>query len=224
MSIEIVTTLGSILESSTELNSNSTQRANKTITTSWSGGTVQVQVQVWVPAYHLAITQKRRSRIESKAMTANIFSQALGARFWYTALTGQTGKHKHRAVLNLWQLLLVATCGNGILLDFARTCHRPKQSSLLCSLGSLFWSVIGLWVKIRYQNKSSCSKSNLVPCSRSKSTTCPRNGRLYKFKMKSTTTSNSDACLKLSNDLLHGLQSITTKVCSQNGCIWKVMS
>ena len=39
-----------------------------------------------------------------------------------------------------------------------------------------------LWIKIWHRNKSVCSESNPVQSSRSQSTSCPRKGRLLRFK------------------------------------------
>ena len=58
------------------------------------------------------------------------------------------------------------------------------------SLGLIFLSVIGLWVKIWHRNKTTCSKWNPVQSSRSKSTTCPRKGCLLRFESNSTATSD----------------------------------
>ena len=41
------------------------------------------------------------------------------------------------------------------MMDFARTCYRPKPHSLL---RSIFESFCGLWVKIEHRNKSACMK------------------------------------------------------------------
>ena len=68
-----------------------------------------------------------------------------------------------------------------------RTCHRPKQCSLL---GSIFLLFLGLSVKIRLRNKSACFESKPVQCSRCKSTTCLRKRCLLRFQMHSTATSD----------------------------------
>ena len=44
-------------------------------------------------------------------------------------------------------------------MDFARTCYRPKQRLLLCPI---FWSFIGLWVKLWHINK--CTFPNQILC------------------------------------------------------------
>ena len=49
------------------------------------------------------------------------------------------------------------------LMEFARTCYRPR---LHPSLRSMFRSSIGLSIKIRHRNKSTCSESNSVQRSR----------------------------------------------------------
>ena len=66
----------------------------------------------------------------------------------------------------------------------------PKQRP---SLRSIFWSFIGLWVKIWHRNETTSSKSNPVQSSRSKLTTCPRKGRLLRFELNSTATLNGSA-------------------------------
>ena len=70
--------------------------------------------------------------------------------------------------------------------------YISKQQS---SLGSVFRSIIGLWVKIWHGNKATCSESNPVQKSRSKSTTCPWKGSLLGFQSKRNTT--SDACAQM---------------------------
>ena len=58
--------------------------------------------------------------------------------------------------------------------------------------------------------------------SRSKSTTCPRKGRLLRFELNSAVTSDGGA-QKLGNDVRRDSGSIATKVCSQIGSKWNVM-
>ena len=69
--------------------------------------------------------------------------------------------------------------GNEISIKSARSCCRPKQHP---SLSSILQSFIGLWVKIWQRNKTADSKLSPVQSSRSKSTTCPRKGRLLRFE------------------------------------------
>ena len=61
-----------------------------------------------------------------------------------------------------------------ISMDFVKPHHKRKPCSLL---RSIFWSCIGLWVKSRHRNKSTCCKSSPVQTtlqsSRSEKTTCP---------------------------------------------------
>ena len=52
--------------------------------------------------------------------------------------------------------------------------------------------------------------------SRSKSTTCPTEGRLIRFESNSTATSDGGT-QKLGNDVRHDSEWIATKVCSQIG-------
>ena len=101
-------------------------------------------------------------------------------------------------------------------LESAGSCCRPKQRP---SLRSILRSFIGLWVKIWHRNKTSCSESNPVQSSRSKSTTCPRKGSLLRFESNSTETSDGGA-QNLGNDVRHDSESIATKVCSQIGRKW----
>ena len=55
--------------------------ADKTSTTSWSEGRVQVWVQVWAPAGHLTITSEGYFRRQSKILTAkSMTGQILGLR------------------------------------------------------------------------------------------------------------------------------------------------
>ena len=92
----------------------------------------------------------------------------------------------------------------------------PIKAALNASLNLLF---IGLWVKLWHRNKSSCSKSNPVQGSRSKSMTYLRKGRLLRFKSNSTATSDGSV-QKLGNDVWHDSKSIATKAGSQMGCKW----
>ena len=63
-------------------------RADKTLTTRWSGARLQVWVQVWVPACHLAITPNDYSRRKSKDLTAKSMAELLGTHSG-TAWAGQ---------------------------------------------------------------------------------------------------------------------------------------
>ena len=105
--------------------------------------------------------------------------------------------------------------------ELARSCW-PKQS---LSLLNIFLSVIGLWVKIWYRNKTTSSKLNPVQSSRSNSTTCPRKGRLlWLLRFESNSLVTSDGCAhKLGNYVRRDSESIATKVCSQISCKWNVM-
>ena len=114
LSLRKVTSLGPNLASVTDLKRIETPRSlccdfggYKTFTTCWSGGTVQVWVQVRAPAGHLAIFPKavpegnRRFREQS---TAKLFGPLSGS-----ACAGRTGEHKHRAFPSQWQSLRAAT-------------------------------------------------------------------------------------------------------------------
>ena len=101
-------------------------------------------------------------------------------------------------------------------MELARSCCWPK---LPPSLHSIFWSFIGLWVKIWNWNKTACSKSNPVQSSRSKSITCPKKGHLLRFKSNNSATSD-DGAQKLENDVWYDSESIATKVCSPIGRKW----
>ena len=77
------------------------------------------------------------------------------------------------------------------------------------------WSVC--WTRDGFQTSpficrfflfESCAQS-----SRSKSTTCPKKGRLLRFELNSTTLDGG--AQKLENDVWHDSESIATKVCSQ---------
>ena len=92
----------------------------------------------------------------------------------------------------------------------------PKQRP---SLSSILQSFIGLWVKIWHRIKRACSKSNPVRSSKSMSTTCLRKGRLLKFELNSTATSDGGA-QKHGNDVRRDSESIATKVCSPIGHKW----
>ena len=101
-------------------------------------------------------------------------------------------------------------------LESAGSCCWPKQRP---SLRSILLSFIGLWVKIWHRNKTACSELNPVQSSRSKSTSCPRNGHLLRFQSNSTATSDGGA-QKIDNDVWHDSESITNKVSSKIGRKW----
>ena len=82
--------------------------ADKTSTIHWSGGRVQVWVQVWAPAGHLVITPESCSRRQSKVLTAKAMAELLGPRSG-SALAGLTGEHKRRAFPSRRQSLRAAT-------------------------------------------------------------------------------------------------------------------
>ena len=99
-----------------------------------------------------------------------------------------------------------------------RTCCRPKQCSLLCSILLSFiglWVLVSelLWVIIRHRNKFARPKSNPGQSCRYKSTTSPRKGRLLRLQTKSASTSVYNAP-KLQNNLWHDSELIATKVCT----------
>ena len=114
MSLKKVTLLGSNLASGTDLKRSETPHSlccdfggYKTFTIRWSGGTVQVWVQVQAHASHLAISQKavpegnRRFRGQNQLPTcAKLLGQLCGS-----ACAGWTGEHKHKAFPNQWQSL-----------------------------------------------------------------------------------------------------------------------
>ena len=70
----------------------------------WSGGRVQVWVQVRAPACHLAITPKYSFRGQAKVSTAKSMAELLGQRSG-TVFVGLTGKRKHTAFSSCWQSL-----------------------------------------------------------------------------------------------------------------------
>ena len=84
-------------------------------------------------------------------------------------------------------------------------------------------SFIGLWVKIWLRNKTAFSEYYPVQSSRSELTTCPREGRLLRFELNSTVTSDGGE-QKLWNNLWHDSESIATKVCGKISRKWNVMS
>ena len=86
------------------------------------------------------------------------------------------------------------SCEINFSMELARSYCQPKQLPLL---SSIFRSVIGLWVETWQRNETSCSKSNPVQSSRS---TCPRKGRLLRFELNSTATSDGGV-QKLENDV-----------------------
>ena len=98
------------------------------------------------------------------------------------------------------------------------TCYRAKPGSLL---RSVFRSFIGLWVYVWHRNNPLFFESSPLLSCRSKSTTCPRKGRLFRFHSNSTATSDGGA-QKLGNDL-HDSELIATKVCRLNGRKWNAM-
>ena len=98
---------------------------------------------------------------------------------------------------------------------FRANIYRLKPRSSLCSI---FLSILGLWKQKRNRKRFACSESNPVHSNRSKSTICPRKGRLLRFPSNCTVT--PDGCTlnpKSWDDLLSDFELIATKVCRQNG-------
>ena len=100
-----------------------------------------------------------------------------------------------------------------------KTLLQTKAAPIPCSI---FW-FLGVWVNIWHRNKAACSELNPVQSSRSKLTTCPRKGRMLRFELDSTATSDGGA-QKLRNDVSYDPESIATKNCSQIGRKWNAMS
>ena len=88
-------------------------RANKSFPTSWSGGRLEVWVQVWAPAGHPEITPEGYSRRQSKVLTAKSIAKLLEQRSG-TAWAGWPGEVKHREFLSQWQSLR-DTAATGLL-------------------------------------------------------------------------------------------------------------
>ena len=92
-------------------------RADKTFTTRWSGGRVQVWVQVRAPACHLAITPEGYSRRQSKDLTAKSIAELLGPRSG-TAWAGRTaGAREHKKVAQICAIFRLFFCQVLTLLD-----------------------------------------------------------------------------------------------------------
>ena len=92
-------------------------------------------------------------------------------------------------------------------MELAKSCCLPKQRP---SSRSILLSFIGLWVKIWHRNKTACSESNSVQSS----SLCLRKGRLLRFKLNSTATSDGGA-QQLGNYVWRDSDFVATKVCSQ---------
>ena len=115
MNLRNVTSLGSNLASVTDLKRTETPHSlccdfggYKTFTTRWSGGRVQVWVQVWAPACHLAISPKAVPEGNWKFRGLNHRPSSWG-RFPALHARGRTGKHIHRAFPSRLPSLLAAT-------------------------------------------------------------------------------------------------------------------
>ena len=115
MSLRKVTLLGSNSASVTDLKRIQTPHSlycdfggYKGFTTCWSGGKVQVWVQVWAPACHLAISPKAVREDNRRFRGQNHTAKLLGPISGF-ACSGQTGEHKHRVFPSLRQSLLAAT-------------------------------------------------------------------------------------------------------------------
>ena len=103
MSLRKVTSLGSNLASVTDLKRIEIPHSlccdfggYKTFTTRWSGGRVQVWVQVWAPACHLAISPKA----VPEDWEGKIYGQALGAAL-RLCLRGSDGQAQTQCVTKL---------------------------------------------------------------------------------------------------------------------------
>ena len=90
----------------------------------------------------------------------------------------------------------------------------------LLNLLIIHWSLS----KNMTQEQNSTFQIESCAISRSKLTTCPRKGRLHRFKLNSTETSDGGT-QKLKNYVWHDslLVSIATKVCGQTGSKWNAM-
>ena len=93
-------------------------------------------------------------------------------------------------------------------MELARSCFQPKLCPLL---HSIFWSFNGLWVKIGHRNKTTCSEFNPVQSTKSKLMSCPRNGRVFRFKLNSTATSDGRV-QKLESYVWHDSESSAAKL------------
>ena len=186
--------------------------AVKTSTTHWSDGRVQVWVQVRAPADQCRSSGNHSRRLFQKTIEGfdcKINGQALGAagrtgEHKHRALPSRrqslraaTGSLEENALplLRYWlssgvkKVLMLCRYRAATSYFFficemklARSC-RPKPRP---SPRSILRSFIGLWVEIWHRNKTTCSvnssKLNPVQSSRSKSTTCLRNGHLLRFE------------------------------------------
>ena len=113
-------------------------------------------------------------------------------------------------------------------MESARCCCSLNLQTKAAPITSLNLSIIHWSLgKIWHGCKSTCSKSNPVQSSRFKSTTCPRKGRVLRFELNSSATSDGDA-QKLGNYVRRDSESIATKVQpnrSQMKCyVWKPCS
>ena len=131
---------------------------------------------------------------------------------------------RDKKVLMLW-ITLTTDCffWNGIPMDFAITCYRPKQFLWVCSI---FLSSVGLWLKLGigtkvYYKPTCCELSTVQKC-RTYSTTCPRKGvsvvsaqipieQHNHFRINSNGRPQF-AAQTLENDLLHDFELIATKM------------
>ena len=136
MNLRKGTSLGSNLASVTDLKRIQTLYSlccdfggYKTFTTRWSGGRLQVWVQVWAPACHLAISPKavpqgyRRFRGQNPRPSSG------------PACAGRTGEHKHRAFPSRRQSLRAATCSleeNMLPLFWYWLSSRANKVLMLC--------------------------------------------------------------------------------------------
>ena len=112
--------------------------ADKTSTTHWSGCRVQVWVQIWAPACHLAIIPEGYSRRQSKVLTAKSMAKLLGPCSC-TAWAGWTHEHKHRVFPSRWQLLRAAT-------GLRKTCYHSWGTDLVQQLNRFQCFVhVSLW-------------------------------------------------------------------------------
>ena len=120
MSLSKITSLGSNLASVTDLKWIETPHSLccdfgdcKTFTTRWSGGTVQVRVQDWAAACHLAISPKAVPKGNRRFIGQNQRPSSWGSSL--ALLAGRTGKHKHRAFTSRRQSLLTGSLEENML-------------------------------------------------------------------------------------------------------------
>ena len=211
-------------------------RGYKSFTTRWSGGMVQVLVQVWAPACHLAISPKAVREDNRRFRGPNQRPSSWGRS---PALLALVGRASTKGVSESLAVLTPATCSleeNMLPLLQYWLCSTVKKVLMLCRYRAAT-SHFFLHVKWNFgwnqrevvANQSSAHHfaqsfyQSLVSEWKYDIGTKSHVPNWILCKVAGLKLSKLTICTKLGNDVRRDFQSIATKVCSQIGSKWNAM-